>query len=82
MDDDEAAMPLATDNERADRARLKALQAVVAGRAAALDLPEGLVCARRHLESFLVDEQWPAALHGWRREVLEAPMREALGRMG
>ena len=80
MDDDEATMPLATDNERADRARLKALQAVVAERAAALDLPEGLVCARRHLESFLVDGQWPAALEGWRREVLEGPMREALGR--
>jgi ribonuclease D len=82
MDEDEAAMPLATDNERADRARQKALQAVVAERAAALDLPEGLVCARRHLESFLVDGQWPNALLGWRREVLEAPMREALGRMG
>ncbi|WP_397571993.1 ribonuclease D [Silanimonas sp.] len=82
MDDDEATMPLATDNERADRARLKALQAVVAERAAALDLPEGLVCARRHLESFLVDGQWPAALHGWRREVLETPMHRALERLG
>lgn len=82
MDDDEAAMPLATDNERADRARLKALQALVAERAAALDLPEGLVCARKHLEAFLVDGKWPSALDGWRRDVLEAPMREALRRMG
>lgn len=79
MDDDEAAMPLATDNERADRARLKALQAIVAERAAALDLPDGLVCARKHLEAFLVDGHWPASLDGWRREVLEAPMRAALG---
>lgn len=82
MDDDEAAMPLATDNERADRARLKALQALVAERAAALDLPEGLVCARKHLEAFLVDGKWPSTLDGWRRDVLEAPMREALRRMG
>jgi ribonuclease D len=80
MDDDEAAMPLATDNERADRARLKALQAVVAERAAALDLPEGLLCARRHLESLLADGTWPTALEGWRREVLESAMREALRR--
>lgn len=79
MDDDEATMPLATDTERADRARLKALQAVVAERAAALDLPEGLLCARRHLESLLADGGWPSGLEGWRREVLEAPLRRALG---
>jgi len=78
LDDDEKAMPLAIDNERADRARLKALQAVVAERAAALDLPEGLLCARKHLEALLTDGQWPAALEGWRREVLEAPLRRVL----
>ena len=82
MDDDEAAMPLAADNERADRARLKALQAVVAEQASALDLPDGLLCARKHIEALLVDGRWPGALEGWRREVLEAPMREALARMG
>lgn len=82
VDDDEAIMPLASDNERTDRARLKALQAVVAEHAAALDLPEGLVCARKHLEAFLVDGQWPTALDGWRRDVLEAPMRETLRRVG
>jgi ribonuclease D len=79
LDADEAQMPLATDSERADRARLKALQAIVAERAAALDLPEGLLCARRHLESLLADGEWPAALEGWRREVLESPLRRALG---
>lgn len=80
MDDDEATMPLAVDNERADRARLKTLQAIVAEQAAALDLPDGLVCARKHLEALLLDGRWPAALDGWRREVLEAPMRDALSR--
>jgi len=82
MDEDEAGMPLATDNERADRARLKALQAVVAEQAAALDFPDGLLCARKHLEAFLGDGRWPVALEGWRREVLESPMREVLGGMG
>lgn len=78
MDEDEATMPLATDTERADRARLKALQGVVAEQAAALDLPDGLLCARRHIESLLVDGAWPTALSGWRRDVLEAPMRRVL----
>jgi ribonuclease D len=79
MDEDEAVMPLAVDQERADRSRLKALQAVVAERAAALDLPEGLLCARRHLEALLLDGVWPTSLEGWRREVLEAPLRKAGG---
>lgn len=78
LDADEAGMPLATDSERADRARLKALQAEVAVQAAALDLPEGLLCARKHLESLLVNGHWPTALEGWRREVLEAPLRRAM----
>ncbi|MBS3960159.1 MAG: ribonuclease D [Xanthomonadaceae bacterium] len=77
-DADEAAMPLAVDSERADRARLKALQAVVAEQARALDLPEGLLCARRHLEALLADGRWPTALEGWRREVLETPLRRAM----
>jgi ribonuclease D len=43
---------------------------VVAERARALDLPEGLLCARRHLESLLATRKWPSALDGWRTEVL------------
>ncbi len=82
LDADEANMPLATDVERVDRARLKAMQAVVATQAAALDLPEGLLSARKHLESLLGDGQWPRALEGWRREVLEAPLRGVLDAKG
>ena len=78
LDADEATMPLAREPERADRARLKAMQAAVAVQAAALDLPEGLLCARRHLESLASDGRWPTALDGWRREVLEGPLRQAL----
>ncbi|MEP7041945.1 MAG: ribonuclease D [Dokdonella sp.] len=47
-----------------------AMKDVVAQRAQALDLPEGLLCARRHLESLLATRHWPAGLEGWRREVL------------
>ncbi|MCE2943150.1 MAG: ribonuclease D [Lysobacteraceae bacterium] len=79
LDADEATMPLATDTERTDRQRLKTLQAVVADRAAALDLPDGLLCARRHLEALLADGQWPRALDGWRQDVLEGPLRRVLG---
>lgn len=76
---EELDMPLASAEDRSDRQQLKALQAVVAERAKALDLPEGLLCARKHLEALVLGEAWPGALEGWRREVLEAPLREALG---
>ncbi len=38
--------------------------------AAELDLPEGLLCSRRHLERLLATGRWPAALEGWRRDLL------------
>ena len=53
-----------------EKPALTALKDVVAERAKALDLPEGLLCARRHLEYLLTMRQWPVALDGWRREVL------------
>jgi ribonuclease D len=46
------------------------MKEIVAAKATSLDLPEGLLCARRHLESLLATRQWPAALEGWRRGVL------------
>jgi ribonuclease D len=49
---------------------LNAMKDVVAARARELDLPEGLLCSRRHLETLLIGRRWPSALEGWRREVL------------
>ena len=49
---------------------LAALKEAVAARAGELDLPEGLLCARRHLESLVVTRTWPKGLEGWRRDVL------------
>jgi ribonuclease D len=54
----------------ADKAVISAMKDVVAARAAELGLPEGLLCARRHLESLLATRAWPGALEGWRRDVL------------
>jgi ribonuclease D len=53
-----------------EKPALAALKEAVAERAHELDLPEGLLCARRNLESLLVTRQWPASLEGWRRAVL------------
>lgn len=35
-----------------------------------LDLPPGLLCARRSMEEFAMTKTWPEALEGWRRGVL------------
>lgn len=53
-----------------EKAVIAAMKETVAARAKELDLPDGLLCARRHLETLLATRRWPAALDGWRREVL------------
>lgn len=63
-------MPLVS-GDAVDKQRLKALQQAVAAVAEAQGLPEGLLCARRHLEALLEGRGWPEALEGWRRELLE-----------
>jgi ribonuclease D len=60
------------------REPLKRMQAVIAGIATELDLPEGLLCSRRHLESLIAARTWPRALHGWRQPLLEAPLTALL----
>ncbi|HUD41572.1 MAG TPA: ribonuclease D [Dokdonella sp.] len=62
----------------ADKRAIAAMKAFVNATAERLDLPEGLLCARRHLESLLASGRWPAALEGWRREVLYAGLMERL----
>ncbi|MEO7064587.1 MAG: ribonuclease D [Dokdonella sp.] len=53
-----------------DKNAIAAMKEVVAARAAELDVPEGLLCSRRHLESLIATREWPAAIEGWRRGVL------------
>ena len=70
-----------------DKQRIKALQQAVAAVAEAQGLPEGLLCARRHLEALLEGRGWPPALAGWRRELdtiaawRTQPMMQGLGRL-
>ncbi len=68
---DERDLPLANNPDAADRNQLKRMQQAVAEVASSLDLPEGMLAARRHLEVLLGEQTWPEALEGWRRPLLE-----------
>jgi ribonuclease D len=46
--------------------------------AARLDLPEGLLCARRHLDALVTTGAWPAALEGWRKPLLHDALMERI----
>jgi ribonuclease D len=62
-----------------EKNRLAVLRDYVATRASELDLPPGLLCARRHLETLLTTGHWPSTLDGWRREVLHDGLMERVG---
>ena len=78
IDDAEREIPLAASPDPSQRQTLKAMQAVVAEHAAALDIPEGLLCARRHLDTLLATGIWPAALDGWRADILQRDLMTLL----
>lgn len=67
---DEATMPIPHALSNRDKQVIAGMKEVVARRAAELDLPEGLLCARRHLETLLLTRHWPTALAGWREQLL------------
>ncbi|MEP6483142.1 MAG: ribonuclease D [Rudaea sp.] len=52
------------------RRQLQAWRDAIAAIAQRENIPEGLLCSRRHLESLLTDGVWPAALDGWRKPLL------------
>ncbi|HEU0152644.1 MAG TPA: ribonuclease D [Arenimonas sp.] len=70
LDAEDLAIPLLK-TELLDKHKVRAMQDAVAAVAQAQGLPEGLLCARRHLEALLEGRGWPPALAGWRRELLE-----------
>ena len=76
---EERALPLLREPTY-DKQALKALQEAVAAQARAHGLPDGLLCARRHLEALLDGRGWPDALSGWRRELLEPVLAPLLPR--
>lgn len=57
---------------------ITALKDAVVAIAAELELPDGLLCARRHLEALVFDRQWPEALEGWRKTLLFEPLMARL----
>ena len=73
--EDEAEMPQVRRDGDIDKATLKKLQTAVADAAAEHAVPEGLLASRRWLEALMESQaaghDWPEALQGWRRELLE-----------
>ena len=62
----------------AQKRRVGALRDVVSGVAGGLNIPEGLLCPRRHIEALVGDGTWPAALEGWRKGLLHQPLMAAM----
>lgn len=71
-------VPIPRAPDARDKQVIARLKEAVVARAAELDLPDGLLCARRHLEALLATRRWPAALEGWRREVLHDVLMDRL----
>ncbi|MCC5042241.1 MULTISPECIES: ribonuclease D [Xanthomonas] len=71
---DEDHAPLAQASTDGNKATLKRLQDAVAQRSRELELPDGILASRRHLETLIEQRGWPAALGQWRRDALEADL--------
>ncbi len=69
-DEDLKLAPIPAAMNSAEKRAASAMKTAVATVAQDLGLPEGLLCARRHIEALLTDRVWPAALNGWRRPLL------------
>ena len=66
---DEGDAPAIRTEDR-DKQAVRKLQDAVAATSAELGLPDGVLASRRWLEA-LLDGEWPDALGGWRRTLLE-----------
>jgi ribonuclease D len=71
FDAEELQAPVVNEPAQTQKAQLKALQQAVADIAKGLDVPDGLLCSRKHLEYLLETGSWPPALQGWRKELLQ-----------
>lgn len=67
---DERDIPLLSKTDGVDKQLLRALQDAVAKIAAGLDIPEGLLASRKHLEALIVQGSWTPFFNAWRRELL------------
>jgi ribonuclease D len=74
----ELDVPLALTPDGEQKKRLRALQDAVATEAARLQIDPGTLASRRTLEALLEGRNWPSALEGWRRALLEPVLRPLL----
>ncbi|WP_349984857.1 ribonuclease D [Stenotrophomonas sp. WHRI 8082] len=75
---DEAEAPRILPATDTNKQALKKLQDAVAECSRELDLPDGVLASRKHLESYLERRTWPAPLAGWRQQVLEPKLQPLL----
>ena len=75
---DEAEAPQALNASEGNKQALKRLQDAVAARSRELELPDGILASRRHLESLLESGRWPPGLGQWRRRELEPALAPLL----
>jgi ribonuclease D len=75
---DEADAPDARQAEARDKNRLRRLQDAVAARSRELELPDGVLASRRWLEALMDTGEWPDAIGGWRRTLLEPTLAPLL----
>lgn len=73
--EDEKNMPLAFEPDTEAKARLKAMQQAVLACATELQIPEGLLASRKHLEFLLTTGHWPEFLQGWRQTLLQKALQ-------
>lgn len=73
----ELSIPQIKNADTIDKQKLRAMQEAIAQHAAMLNIPEGLLASRKHLE-ILLEGHWPNALEGWRREQLESLLNPML----
>lgn len=64
----------------AQRRKVSDLRDAVAAIALSLNLPDGLLCPRRHLEALVADGIWPSALEGWRKPLLHDALMACVAR--
>lgn len=77
-DADMAFDPIPPVADGKERKVIREMKEIVTARATELDIPEGLLCPRRHLESLYTTRRWPAAQEGWRKSQLHDVLMAAL----
>jgi ribonuclease D len=70
--------PIPPQADGEERRVIRSLKEIVVEQASRLDIPEGLLCSRRHLETVYLSRKWPAALEGWRRGLLQDDLMNRL----